>query len=120
MAPKELIEKYFKAIHQGGWESFVADDFTFSNGNLDNVVRGKAAYLEGAGRFFRTTTAVDVRQTLIQGPHVATLARYSIRSPKGHTGVCDVAEFLTVVGDKLTASTIMFDTEALAKFMAQA
>ena len=119
MATKELIEKYFQGIRQGGWESYIADDFTFANGNLDNTVHGKAAYLEGAGRFFRSTTAVDVRQMLIQDQQVAVLARYSIRTPKGRTGICDVAEFLTVEGGKLTASTIMFDTEAFAKLMAQ-
>ncbi len=119
MATKELIEQYFKAIHGGDWQSYISDDFTFTNGNLDKVAHGKAAYVEGAGRFFGTTTAVDIRHMIIQDRDAAVLARYDVRSPKGHTGVCDVAEFLTVDGDQLTASTIIFDVQGLAQFMAQ-
>lgn len=119
MATKETIEKYFSALHKGGWESYIAEDFTFVNSNLDKVAHGKAAYLEGAGRFFKTTTAVEIRQMLIDGDKVALIARYDVRSPKGNTGVCDVAEFITVEDDKLTSSAIFFDVHALAEFMAQ-
>jgi len=112
MSTKELIKKYFAAIHGGGWEEFVADDFTFVNSNLDRVAHGKKAYLEGAGRFFGFTTSVEVKQMVIDGDHIAVLARYQIKAPTGKTGVCDVAEFLTVKGDKLTASSIFFDTKA--------
>jgi ketosteroid isomerase-like protein len=119
MNTKELIEDYFKAIHQGGWESYIADDFTFVNLNLDRVAHGKQAYLEGAGKFFTTTTAVEIREIIDKGDKVAVIARYATRNPKGRTGVCDVAEFLTVEGDKLTASSIFFDSKALFEFMAQ-
>lgn len=119
MTTKETLEKYFNAIHQGGWEDFVADDFAFANNNLDKVAHSKAAYLEGAGRFFKTTTAVDIKEMFIHGDQAAVLARYHVRTPKGNTGVCDVAEFITVKGGKLTASTILFDTKVLAELMSQ-
>ena len=48
----ETVRKYFAAIHGGGWESLIAEDFVFINSNFDNVARGKAAYVTGAGRFF--------------------------------------------------------------------
>ena len=119
MTTKELIEKYFAAIHKGGWEAYIADDFVFVNSNLDNVARGKAAYIEGAGRFFRATTSVEIRQMIIEGDTACVLARYQLRSPKGNTGVSDVAEILTVKEDKLASSTIFFDTKAFADFMAK-
>ncbi len=119
MTTKEFIIQYFDAIHAGGWESLVAGDFVFVNGSLDRVAHGKQAYLDGAGRFFRSSTAVEIRQLLIEGDRVAVLARYHVRSPKGHTGVCDVAEFLTVSDEKLTSSAIFFDTRALAELMAR-
>ncbi len=119
MTTKETIEKYFAALHAGDWESFVADDFVFVNNNLDKVAHGKAAYLEGAGRFFKTTTAVKVKRMVIDGENIALIARYDVRSPKGATGVCDVAEFITVEGDKLTSSAIFFDANTLAQLMAQ-
>lgn len=117
MTTQETIEKYFDALHKGGWESFIADDFVFVRTNLDNVAHGKEAYLEGAGRFFKATTAVEIRQMLIENEKVAILARYDVRSPKGNTGVCDVAEFLTVEDDKLTSSAIFFDNKALEELM---
>lgn len=119
MTIQETVEKYFEALHTGGWESYIADEFVFTNANLDNVFHGKEAYVQGAGRFFGTTTAVEIRKILISGSEVALLARYQVRSPKGTAGVCDVAEFLTVKGEKLTASTIIFDVKALAEFMAK-
>ena len=119
MSTKEIIQNYFAAIHKGGWESYVADDMVFVNSSLDKVALGKAAYLEGAGRFFKMTTTVDIRQMLIENEKVAVIARYHVRSPKGSEGVCDVAEFLTVKGEKLISSAIFFDTKALAEFMAQ-
>lgn len=119
MTTKETIEKYFDALHKGGWESYIADDFVFVNTNLDKVAHGKAAYLEGAGRFFKTTTAVEIRQMLIENEKSAVIARYHVRSPSGNAGVCDVAEFLTVKDEKLTSSAIFFDTKALGELMAQ-
>jgi len=49
MSTKEIVRSYFAAIHKGGWESYIADDFTFVSSNLDKVARGKAPYIEGAG-----------------------------------------------------------------------
>jgi ketosteroid isomerase-like protein len=119
MPIKGIIEKYFDAIHKGGWESYISDDVVFMNSSLDKAALGKTAYLEAAGRFFKNTTSVEIRQMLIENEKVAVIARYHIRSPKGSAGVCDVAEFLTVKGDKLMSSAIFFDTKALAEFMAQ-
>jgi ketosteroid isomerase-like protein len=119
MKTKETIDRYFEALHKGGWEAYVGEDFVFINSNLDKVARGKAAYLEGAGRFFKTTTGVRINRMVIDGDHVALIARYDLRSPKGATGVCDVAEFLTVKDGKLASSAIFFDTKAFAEFMAQ-
>lgn len=119
MTTQETLERYFAAIHTGGWEAFVAEEFTFINNSLDRAAHGKAAYLEGAGRFFRSSTEVELRQVLIDGNCAAVLARYHLRSPQGSTGTCDVAEFLTFSGGALTASAIFFDTRALTEFMAR-
>lgn len=119
MKTSELIGKYFAAIHKGGWEEYIAEDFVFVNSNLDNVARGKTAYVEGAGRFFRATTSVEIRQMIIEGENACVLARYQLRSPKDNTGVGDVAEILSVKDGKLTSSTIFFDTKAFTDFMAK-
>ena len=119
MSPNEIIQKYFASIHSGDWQSFIADEFSFINSNLDKVVFGKAAYIEAAGRFFRATTSVEIRDMIIDGDRAAIIARYQLRSPKGNTGLCDVVEIITVKGDKLTSSAIFFDTKTLADFMSR-
>lgn len=119
MTAKETIERYFKAIHKGDWADYVADDFIFINSNLDKVTHGKEAYIQGAGQFFRATTAVEIRKSFCEGEKMALIARYQLRSPKGNTGTCDVAEFITVGDGKLTSSAIFFDTKALEAFKAQ-
>ena len=97
---------------------YIADDFTFINSNLDKVAHGKAAYVEAAGRFFRATTAVEIKQMVIEGETACVVARYNLHSPKGNTGICDVAEILVIKNEKLTSSIIFFDTKAFADFMA--
>ncbi len=119
MDTKETISRYFAAIHAGGWESYISDDFVFVNSNLDRKAHGKGAYIEGAGRFFRNTTGVEIRRMLIEGDEVAVVARYNVRSPKGATGVCDTAEFLTVSDGRLTSSVIFFDTKDLELLMSR-
>ena len=119
MSTRDVLEKYFAAIHGGGWESYIADDFTFISSNLDKVAHGKAAYVEGAGRFFRMTTSVEVKQFILDGNAACAVARYRLRSPKGNVGVCDAAEILTVSGGKINSSKIFFDTKALQDFVSQ-
>ncbi|MGH9528692.1 MAG: nuclear transport factor 2 family protein [Terriglobales bacterium] len=119
VSTKETIQKYFEAIHKGGWESYVADDFVFVNSNFDQVARSKTAYVEGARRFFRATTAAEIKQLIVEGNTACAAVRYRLRSPKGNTGVCDVAEILAVKDGKITSSSIFFDTKAFQDFMAR-
>jgi len=119
MSTAEIVRSYFDAIHKGGWESYIANDFTFINSNLDKGARGKAAYVEGAGRFFRLTTSVEWRQLIVDGNAACALVRYQLRSPKGTPGTCDVAEILTVKDGKIDSSKIFFDTKAFQDFVAQ-
>ena len=119
MTTRETIQKYFGAIHGGGWESFLADDFVFINSNLDRAVHSKAAYLEGAGRFFASTTMVEVKQLIVDGNDACAIARYQVRSPRGQTSRCDVAEVLSVRDGKIASNAIFFDTAAFREFMAQ-
>jgi ketosteroid isomerase-like protein len=119
MSTNQVIRSYFAAIHKGGWESYIAEDFVFISSNLDKIARGKSAYVEGAGRFFRVTTAVEISQLIIDGDNACAVARYQLRSPQGNTAVCDVAEILSVKNGQLKSSTIFFDTKALQDFLAK-
>lgn len=118
MTTRETIQRYFDAIHAGGWESFIADDFVFVNSNLDRAAHGRAAYVEGAGRFFRATTKVEVKKLIVDGNDASVIARYQVRSPRGTTSLCDVAEVLSVRDGKIASNAIFFDTAAFREFMA--
>jgi ketosteroid isomerase-like protein len=119
MTTKTVIQKYFGAIHHGHWDSYIADDFAFANSNFDTVIHGKAAYIEDAGRFFKMTSGVEIKQMIVEGDSACVIARYALRSPKGNTGICDVAEILNVRDDRITSSAIFFDTRAFQDFAAK-
>lgn len=116
MTIEQTLEEYFSAIHGGDWQQFIADGMTYGFNSYDQP-QGRNGYLEGAGNFFRATTGVEIKQKVINGSHAALIARYNVRSPKGTTGTCDVAEFLTIKDGKLTASSIFFDTKAFGELM---
>lgn len=117
MTTEQTLNEYFTALHGGDWQKFIADDFIFVVNNSARILHGKESYFKGAGDFFRATTSVEIIQRILDGNRVALIARYEVLSPKGTTGACDVAEFLTIDDGKLTTSSIFFDTKALAELM---
>lgn len=119
MTTKETVERYLGAIHDGGWEAYIADDFVFVSNNFDTVLHGKEAYLKDAGSFFVLTTRAEIRQMVANDDKAAVAVRYTVRNAKGDTGVCDVAELLTVKDGTLTSSSIFFDTKPIDAFLAQ-
>ena len=114
---RDTIQTYFDQLYAGGWESLIADDIVFVGPS--GTTRSKAAYVEGTNRFKRVAKSVEVRQLLVDGESACAVTHYTLQSPKGNTSVCDVAEILAVKDGKLAASTIFFDTAALAQFTAQ-
>jgi ketosteroid isomerase-like protein len=114
---RDAIHGYFDALYAGGWESLIADDILFVSPS--GTTRTKAAYVEATNRFKQVAESVDVRQLIVDGENACAVTRYTLRSPKGNTSVCDVAEIFSVKDGKLAGSTIFFDTAAFAKFMAQ-
>jgi hypothetical protein len=117
MSTKEVAENYIAAIHNGGWESYLAEDMVFVSNNLDRVHYGRRAYSEAAGRFFNSTTGCEIRQLVTEGDKAALIVRYFVKSPKGALGGLDVAEFLRIQDNKLVSSTIFFDNEEFGEFM---
>lgn len=116
---KQLLETYFKAIHGGGWETFVADDIAFTFNDIDNVKPGKDAYVKDAGQFFSATTSVEIKQMVTESNKAALITRYTLQNPGGETTLSNVAEFITVKDGKLASVNIIFDMKAFTEFMAQ-
>ena len=80
METKETIEKYFAAIHGGGWENYIVEDFIYANSFLDRVLNGKTAYVEAASRFFSSTTSVELKHIIVEGDRRRSRA-YPYNSP---------------------------------------
>ncbi|MBP2622570.1 nuclear transport factor 2 family protein [Streptococcus oricebi] len=118
MDTKQITENYFAAVNQGGWEDYIAEDFTYGMCDSQKVRKGKEAYLKGAGQFYALSQKLEVKSLLVEGLKAAAINRYYLTSPVGQTLELEVAEFLVFNPEgKMIASTIYFDIQAFQKFM---
>src|SRR5438094_3409526 len=117
MSTKEVVQSYVEEIKQRGrWESFLADDMTFTSVTSPvKEVSGKAAYLESTKRFFSMVKSVEVRDLIIDGAKACALTRYQLQAPSGGRFQSDVAELFTVRNGKIATFAIYFDTAPFPK-----
>jgi|SRR5438552_10009670 len=117
MSTKEIVQRYFEELKRSGrWESFLADDMTFTSFTSPvKEVTGKAAYLESTKRFFSMVKAVEVRDLIIEGAKACALTRYQLQAPSGSRFQSDVAELFTVRNGKIDTFAIYFDTAPFPK-----
>jgi ketosteroid isomerase-like protein len=115
MGTKEIIESYFKALNEGGWESYVGEEIEFASSG--QKTKGKAAYVDATKKFMEVAKKVDVKKLIVEGDDACALTQYQLARP-GKKGSSDIAEILTVKEGKIVASTIFFDTASFRAFMA--
>ena len=114
----ETIQKYYHAINvKGSWQLFISDDITFASPGQNT--KGKVAYVDATLRFLNVVKSVQLIGLIIEGNKACALASYELESPGGKTARCEVAEILTITGDKINSSSIYFDTAYFRSFMAQ-
>ncbi len=118
MSTRDTVQHYFDDLYRGDWESLLADDMRFVN-NGKALPPGKATYVEATRRFMQTAKSVELKTLVVEGDTACALASYGLVHPRGHKGVCVVAEFLTVKDGKIRSSEIVFDLAAFREFMAQ-
>lgn len=109
---KQLLETYYKGFAQKeGWESVIADDFSYTGGLLKATpLAGKAAYIEVIKRFSRVFQSMRVKQMIVDGENASVIGNYDFRFPNGETINGDVSEIWTAKNGKLNSLTIFFDT----------
>ena len=118
MTTKEIIKRYYDGIaHKDGWQSIISDEITFTGAGPST--KGKDAYITATTRFLGSVKGSSITDLIIEGNKACALVNYELLSPKGNTANCVVAEILKVNEDKITASTIFFDTAAFRNFIAQ-
>ncbi|WP_343302764.1 nuclear transport factor 2 family protein [Chitinophaga niabensis] len=110
---KKLLETYYKGFAQKeGWESVIADDFSYTGGDISKTTPliGKAAYIEVIKRFSRVFQSMRVKQMIVDGENASVIGNYDFKFPNGETVNGDVSEIWKAKNGKLKALTIFFDT----------
>jgi len=114
----ETIQKYYELINiKGDWQSIIAEDIAFASPGQNT--KGKIAYVDATIRFLHVVKTVQIKELIIEGNKACVVASYDLESPGGKTATCEVAEILILTGDKISSSTIYFDTASFRSFMAQ-
>jgi len=110
---KQLLETYYAGFAQKqGWESVIADDFSFTGGDMTKnaPIVGKAGYIEVINRFSRAFQTMRVKDMIVEGDKAYVTGNYDFRFPNGTNVNGDVAEVWTAKNGKLQSLTIFFDT----------
>jgi ketosteroid isomerase-like protein len=109
---RQLLETYYKGFAQKeGWESVIADDFSYTGGLLKTTpLAGKAAYIEVIKRFSRVFQSMRVKQMIVEGENACVIGNYDFKFPNGEAINGDVSEIWTAKNGKLNSLTIFFDT----------
>ena len=116
--PREIIQEYYDLISQkGDWQSLIADKITFTS--VGKITYTKDAYVEATTRFLQVVTSLKINEFIVEDNKACITVEYSLQSPKGNTGSCEVAEVLMVRDGKIYSSCIFFDTASFRSFMAQ-
>lgn len=115
MDPQATINAYIKAVPNGDWQRFLADEMTYGF-NTHNHDQDRAGYIRGAQQFFSLATAVSVLECLIDGNRIAMINRYTIKTPAGPAPY-DVAEFFTVQDGKITGCSLFFDQKGFRELV---
>lgn len=113
ISTKQLLETYYDGFaKKEGWESVIADDFTFTGGDMTRTepAVGKAAYIEVIKRFSRTFQSMRVKEMMIDEDNACVIGNYDFRFPNGAVINGDVAEIWKAKDGKLASLTIFFDT----------
>jgi len=120
METKELLETYYKGLaRKQGWESVIADDFKFIGGDMtkQEPTVGKPAYEEVIKRFSLLFKDVRPKETFVTDHSAFVLANYDYAFPNDKSINASVAEYWQVKNGKLSALTIIFDTEGFRNYL---
>ena len=115
---KEIIEHYYNEINnKGDWQSSISDNITFTS--TGKITYTKNEYVEATTRFLQAVKHLKINEFIVEENKACITVEYSIQSPSGNTGTCEVAEVLMVKDNKIYSSCIFFDTAFFRSFMAQ-
>lgn len=115
---KELLETYYAGFaKKEGWETVIADDFSYVGGDMTNRVPviGKSGFMTVINRFSRIFKEMRVKHMIVDGDNACVIGNYDFQFPNSKKINGDVAEIWTSKNGKLTSLTIFFDTLTFGK-----
>jgi ketosteroid isomerase-like protein len=114
---KETVLKYYDGVaRKEGWQQLVSDDIAYMSPAFN--ANTKTAYIEAAAGFFKMVKELNVKELVTEGDKAFALVHYDLVSPKGKTGICDVAELFSVKDGKIASMAIFYDTAAFSALTA--
>ena len=115
---REIIQLYYNEISKkGDWQSLISDDITFTT--TGKITYTKNEYVEATGRFLQAVKHLKINEFIVEENKACITVEYTIQSPTGNSGTCEVAEVLMVKDNKIYSSCIFFDTAFYKSFMAK-
>jgi ketosteroid isomerase-like protein len=115
---RSILQDYYDRISQkSDWKSLIADKITFTR--VGKITYTKEEYVEATARFLQLVTSLKINEFIVEDNKACITVEYSLKSPKGNTTSCEVAEVLMVRDGKIYSSCIFFDTASYNSFIAQ-
>jgi ketosteroid isomerase-like protein len=115
---RSILQDYYDRISQkSDWKSHIADKITFTR--VGKITYTKEEYVEATARFLQLVTSLKINEFIVEDNKACITVEYSLKSPKGNTTSCEVAEVLMVRDGKIYSSCIFFDTASYNSFIAQ-
>ena len=115
---RSILQDYYDRISKkSDWQSLIAEKITFTS--VGKITDTKEEYVEATSRFLQLVTSLKINEFIVEENKACITVEYSLKSPKGNTTSCEVAEVLMVRDGKIYSSCIFFDTASFNSFKAQ-
>lgn len=115
---KDVVLEYFNAFDKNkGWENLVSNDIKMSSPT--GTIKGKEAFIEMTNQFKQLVKTAKVKSIIVEGENASALTNYELVLPTNDKMNLEVAETISVKGQKIDSFEIYFDTVKFNEFMAK-
>jgi len=115
---KDVVLEYFNAFDKNkGWENLVSNDIKMSSPT--GTIKGKEAFIEMTNQFKQLVKTAKVKSIIVEGENASALTNYELVLPTNDKMKLEVAETISVKGQKIDSFEIYFDTVKFNEFMAK-
>jgi len=115
---KDVVLEYFNAFDKNkGWENLVSNDIKMSSPT--GTIKGKEAFIEMTNQFKQLVKTAKVKSIIVEGENASALTNYELVLPTNDNMNLEVAETISVKGQKIDSFEIYFDTVKFNEFMAK-